>query len=410
MDSFTEGSFSSNLLTFRSRPQRWVVAIALSLFAASSVALSSYSWQQSVLFLIGGLLGISLYHARFGFTSAYRKLFVNRDVTGMYAQLVMLAIATLLFAPILATGSVFGQAIKGAEAPIGIQGAIGAFLFGIGMQLGGGCGCGTLYTIGGGSLSMLLTLITFCVGAFWSSLTRQIWAGLPATAPISLGKTLGWPGAVLLQLVLFLVIARLLWWWSKGREEDNFFEVTAEGLPLQAGLPRSVRSLIFGPWSLLTGAIALAFLNGLTLLISGQPWRITWGFALWSAQLATVFGWNPNSSSFWSSGNGQLALSRGIFADASSVMNFGIILGAILAAALAGRLAPKPQISIIPAMASLLGGLLMGYSAFMAFGCNVSAFFGGIASTSLHGWFWIICALLGTLIGIRLRPLFQLSN
>jgi uncharacterized protein len=159
------------------------------------------------------------------------------------------------------------------------------------------------------------------------------------------------------------------------------------------------------------GAVALAVLNWLTLLLSGQPWRVTWGFAVWSAHLAAVaLGWNPATSPFWSNGAGQQALSQSVFADVSSVMNFGIILGAALAAALAGRLVPKAQISRSSLAATGVGGLIMGYGAFIAFGCNVSAFFGGIASTSLHGWVWIASALLGTAIAIRLRPLFRLLN
>ncbi|MDZ4876550.1 MAG: hypothetical protein CLLPBCKN_005985 [Chroococcidiopsis cubana SAG 39.79] len=423
---------SSQLLTARPQPQKQVVAIALVLFATGAVALSAYGWRQSILFLVGGLLGISLYHSRFGFASAYRKLFVSRDVRGMYAQLAMLAIATVLFVPVLATGAVFGQEVQGAVAPVGIQGAIGAFLFGIGMQLGGGCGCGTLYTIGSGSLSMLLTLITFCVGAFWASLTRQLWAGLPATPAVSLGQTWGWVGAVCLQLVLFLLLAGCLWWWSsrgRGEEESQKSKVESQKLNSSIQNPKSkiqnspdsrpctgaqlcapTNSLIYGPWSLLMGAVALAVLNWLTLLLSGQPWRVTWGFAVWSAQLASALGWNPGTSPFWSNGAGQQALSQSIFADVSSVMNFGIILGAVLAAGLAGRLVPKAQFSWSALAATGLGGLIMGYGAFIAFGCNVSAFFGGIASTSLHGWVWIASALLGTAIGIRLRPLFRLSN
>jgi hypothetical protein len=154
------------------------------------------------------------------------------------------------------------------------------------------------------------------------------------------------------------------------------------------------------------GAIALAILNFLTLIISGQPWRITWGFALWSAKIATIFGWNPNSSPFWSGKTQLEALSGSVFADITSVMNISIILGALLAAALAGRLVPKTQITPNIIASTLLGGLMMGYGALNAFGCNVNAFFGGIASTSLHGWVWIIFALGGSLIGARLRPIF----
>ena len=49
---------------------------------------------------------------------------------------------------------------------------------------------------------------------------------------------------------------------------------------------------------------------------------------------------------------------------------------------------------------------MMGIGARFAFGCNIGAFIGGIASGSLHGWVWIVFALLGTYLGIQLRPLF----
>lgn len=56
----------------------------------------------------------------------------------------MVALVTLLFAPVLAAGQVFGLPVVGAIAPVGMSVAAGAFVFGIGMQLGGGCGSGTL--------------------------------------------------------------------------------------------------------------------------------------------------------------------------------------------------------------------------------------------------------------------------
>ena len=61
-------------------------------------------------------------------------------------------------------------------------------------------------------------------------------------------------------------------------------------------------------------------------------------------------------------------------------------------------------------VAGILGGLMMGIGARFAFGCNIGAFIGGIASGSLHGWVWIVFALLGTYLGIQLRPLFGMSK
>src|SRR5699024_398541 len=59
--------------------------------------------------------------------------------------------------------------------------------------------------------------------------------------------------------------------------------------------------------------------------------------------------------------------------------------------------------------ASVIGGLLMGYGARLAFGCNIGAYFGGIASFSLHGYIWGIMAIGGTHLALYLRPLFGLS-
>ena len=71
----------------------------------------------------------------------------------------MIAVATLLFAPTLAEGRGFAIAAAGANAPPGTQAPVGAFMFGLGMQLGNGCVSGTLFTLGGGSTQMFATIV-----------------------------------------------------------------------------------------------------------------------------------------------------------------------------------------------------------------------------------------------------------
>ena len=61
-----------------------------------------------------------------------------------------------------------------------------------------------------------------------------------------------------------------------------------------------------------------------------------------------------------------------------------------------------------PLAPRVVGGLLLGYGARIAYGCNIGAYFSGIISGSLHGWVWMLMALAGSIIGIRLRPLFKL--
>ena len=73
----------------------------------------------------------------------------------------MIAVAALAVVPVAALVPGFG----GAIAPLGPSLIVGAFVFGIGMQLANGCGSGTLYTAGGGSGRMLIALAVLLASA-----------------------------------------------------------------------------------------------------------------------------------------------------------------------------------------------------------------------------------------------------
>ncbi|MEZ5930374.1 MAG: YeeE/YedE family protein [Alphaproteobacteria bacterium] len=378
------------------RPMQTSVAVTgLLALAAGALLLGSDGWRYGALFAIGGLLGMSLYHASFGFTSAYRNAILHRDIAGITAQLLMIGLAMLLFAPFLAAGEAFGRPVGGAVAPAGLRVAIGSFIFGLGMQLGGGCGSGTLYTVGGGSTRMLVTLIAFCAGAFAGSLDALQLPPLPSLGAVSLGKMLGWPAAIALQAALLAALWLGFRAWAGDRPQRPIW---GEGL--------SARTLLAGPWPLLFSAGLLAVLNLLTLLVAGHPWTVTWAFTLWGAEAAQALGWSPAGTRFWNGGFPGRALEGSLFRDNITLMNLGIMLGALAAAGLAGRFAPIARIPFRSLLAAILGGLLMGYGARLAFGCNIGAFFSGAASFSLHAWIWILFAFAGTWIGVRLRPWF----
>ena len=62
------------------------------------------------------------------------------------------------------------------------------------------------------------------------------------------------------------------------------------------------------------------------------------------------------------------------------------------------------------ALTFLVPYLMLGIGARMAYGCNIGAFFSGVASSSLHGWVWIVGALAGNWIGTQFRPTFGLPK
>lgn len=354
--------------------------------------------NQALLFLVGGALGMTLYHASFGFTSSWRVFIKERRGRGLRAQMIMLALAVLLFFPALGAGELFGNPVKGNVNPVSMSVMIGAFIFGIGMQLGGGCASGTLYTVGGGSARMLITLLFFCVGSLIATSHLDWWFALPHLEPISLVESLGVLPGLLLSFIIFAIIAAATVYFEKKRHGSLEIEPSSE----HQGWKRFIR----GPWPLIWGGIILTLLNFATLALAGRPWGVTSALAVWGAKGAMLVGVDVASWDYWQQAGNAKALANSLWYDITSMMNFGIMLGALLAASLAGKFAPNFNIPKRSLIAAVVGGLMLGYGARLAYGCNIGAYFSGIASGSLHGWLWLVFAFIGNGIGVKLRPIF----
>ncbi len=389
----------SRSLTLSPERRSFAPWLAIILLLLGAVFLqNSVGSHQVLLLIVGAALGLTLYHAAFGFTSAWRVFINDRRGAGLRAQMVMLAVAVVLFFPALGAGTLFGQPVVGLVAPVGVSVLFGAFIFGIGMQLGGGCASGTLFTVGGGNARMLVTLFFFICGSLIATHHVDWWFALPSFPATSIVQTLGVVPALLMSLAVFAIIAAVTVRLEKARHGTLEAGLTSE----YQGLRRFLR----GPWPLVWGAIGLALLNYATLALAGRPWGITSAFALWGAKAASGLGVDVSSWAFWQMPGNAKALAAPVWEDITSVMDIGIVLGALLAAGLAGRFAPSLKIPARSLVAAVIGGLLLGYGSRLAYGCNIGAYFSGIASGSLHGWVWLVAAFIGNSVGVRLRPLF----
>ena len=73
---------------------------SLAVLALGTLALGlAFGPAHGALFLVGGGLGIALYHASFGFTAAWRAFILDGRGRGLRAQMLMLALAVVLFFP-----------------------------------------------------------------------------------------------------------------------------------------------------------------------------------------------------------------------------------------------------------------------------------------------------------------------
>ncbi len=371
-------SLAASDTTPTAAPKRWHrLPLTLALVAFFMLLVWFVALRQAVLFAVGIGMGVALAGARFGFTTGWRQLVQDRDPRGTVGQLLLLGLAATLSMPLLASY----PELQAALGPPSVSLVLGAFVFGLAMQISDGCGSGTLYKAGLGVPLNMGILPLFALGSFLGSVHLDRWLALGEVAPISIVQSWG-VGAALAATWAGLIAIGI-------------------GVRLWAGWGRAwiARRWIFG-------AIALAVLAALNLAIAGQPWGVVYGFGLWAAKLAQATGsFDAAGNAFWSqTGNAQL-LSQSLLLDVTSITNIGILGGALWIAARQREVSARP-LTARQWLIGLVAGFVLGYSSRLAFGCNVGAMLSGISTGSLHGWIWMPMAFAGTLIGVRVRRHF----
>ncbi len=357
----------------------WKLRAGLVAFGLVLVAVV-FAWagpRAAFLVAIGLGFGLVLEGMRFGFAGPWGRLVRERDARGLIAQLLAIGLTAAVALPLLALAP--GE-LTGAHAPVGFGMILGAFIFGLAMMVVLGCGSGTLVNAGSGNMVGLVALAGFIGGSFAGTLHLGFWTGLGTLPVITLQGLLGDGGGLVLTLA-------------------------ALGLVGYAAVQRSDPGKRLPPLRLWVAAALIAVLAILNLVVAGQPWGIVYGLGLWGAKLAQAGGADIAATAFWSSPSNAERLGSSILTDVTSLTNIGLLVGAFLA--MRWRAVPDapPAALTLPSWAGvLLAGLVLGYSARMAFGCNVGAFFSGISTGSLHGWVWFAAAFAGAILGLRLRP------
>jgi uncharacterized membrane protein YedE/YeeE len=375
-----------------------VAGVAAVLLASAAALATGRAWL--LLALIGLGLGFALFHSRFGFSSSWQQLLQVGNGTGVRAQLVMLAMATTVVSFVCATGSSLSGVPVTTPFPLGLALVLGAFVFGLGMQLGGSCASGTLFAVGTGQSSILASLAGFVTGALlWTRVapTTQDWVHVPG---IRLADHVGWFGSWGLTLLALLAAAGATVVLQRRRVPPPVHEE-----PSATGVRRIWR----GTWPVMVGASLLGILAGLVFWVSGHVWGTTEGFALWGAKLSQLLGLQPQDWAYWRQPANAALLEGSVVEGRQSLTNLTVMAGAAVAAALAGGWRLHRHLPWRTVLGGLLGGLLMGFGARMSGGCNIGSFIGGIATGSVSGWIWVAAALCGTYVGLRIRPIFGLG-
>ena len=162
------------------------------------------------------------------------------------------------------------------------------------------------------------------------------------------------------------------------------------------------KTLLKNPLTYLTGAVLLAILQIAQFSTLNVTWGVTGPFTDWGVWLLSPFGLDVSNWQYFNNDAERKILANGFLQHGGSLRNLGIIVGALLATLYASQFKIKKIKSIKQLVAAILGGLMMGYGARIAGGCNIGNLFSGTSSMALSGWIFGICLIIGAYIGGKL--------
>ncbi|MHB1255997.1 MAG: YeeE/YedE family protein [Dethiobacteraceae bacterium] len=378
----------TKLKTFDFQPVASILLLALAISAGYLLNNSGYKILAFSL-LMGLGLGYAFQRSRFCLGAAFRDFILFRSSELLQSTVLLLILSSLGFIVLFFYHVLNNSCLPLSILPFGIHTAVGATLFGVGMVLAASCASGMLMRLGEGYVQQYGTLLGFLVGSIIGAWNQNFWLPIICQSPaIFLPTQLGWPLALAVHLgtllLLYLYLRRLS---STSWKFTGF-------TPL--------RKIYSEAWSYQTGAIAIAVLSTMLYYGRGSYFAVTTGITYWGTWAFTQLGGSVADWAYYQLPRHLNALNVGFFLTMESMLNFGFVFGALISSLAASEARLRKVRSLKHFTVSVAGGLLMGYGARLALGCNIGAFLSSIASFSVSGWVFALFSFLGAWLGIKL--------
>lgn len=183
-----------------------------------AIYLHKKSFDLAFYWGIGLCFGFVLQKSRFCFTASFRDPYLTGSTILTRAVLIAFALTSIGFTIIKYINITQGNPVPGMDyvVPISLATALGAFAFGIGMVISGGCASGTFMRIGEGFQLQVITLIFFIVGSLWGARDYQWWKEnfISQGIKIYLPDIFGLFGGLVANLIIIILIYTLAKKWE----------------------------------------------------------------------------------------------------------------------------------------------------------------------------------------------------
>ncbi|MDF3864642.1 selenium metabolism membrane protein YedE/FdhT [Pseudomonas denitrificans (nom. rej.)] len=154
-------------------------------------------------------------------------------------------------------------------------------------------------------------------------------------------------------------------------------------------------------WSPLPTLVALGVISAYYFAMTGTFWAVTGEFTRWGGHVLSWFGLQPREWSYFK----IIGLQGTPLDRIDGVMIIGMFLGALVCALWAGNVSLRWPTSKRRLLQGLIGGVIAGFGARLAMGCNLAAFFTGIPMFSVHAWAFMFSTVIGAWFGVKISLL-----
>lgn len=360
--------------------------------------------------IFGLIIGFVMQKSKICFTAAFRDPFLFGMTKLSRAIVLSLMITTIGFGIIQFFQFKSGLPIGGKLLIPGFYIPIGAFIFGLGASVSGGCASGTLFRLGEGYQMQQIVFVGFLLGSLRGGLDQSFWSSLTfADKVFHFPKNFGWSSGIILQLVILAIIYFLL-----IIREDKSLALFFSGLnnffrknniknlisKIKNIILHPLKNLSYNIWPYWIGALIIAAANIIYFYSTGHYWRISSGFMNLIFWFLSILGITFKNIDF----KIISPFSHFIFWS-----NFGIILGALISILLTGRFKFKKIKDKKQLFLALIGGFLMGYGSRVASGCNIGGFYSAVSSLALNGWLYLPFVIFGIYLGSKFLSKYLVS-
>ena len=352
--------------------------------------------------LIGAALGIAFERGRFCFFCIFREAFEEKRTRQLLSIVMALAVGAvgyaLMFGLYLPNPKGEGLPPAAHISPVSIPLVLGAFAFGIGMELSGACISGHLYRIGQGYLraipALIGSLVGFGAGFFtWNTLYLEQVSESPV---LWLPRWFGYSGSLLLTLAVLAVLAWLFVRWDRATDV-----ATDTSLTVRVRTGADLRDLLLvRRWSpIATGAIVGGI--GVAAYLRTTPLGVT-------SQLSTVSRSVLDSRNALPEVLNGIDMMRGCVALVSSTItnNGWLVIGLVVASfavAVGGGRFKLQMPTVGNSVTAFIGGVLLGWGSLTALGCTVGVLLSGTQAFAVSGVVFAVVVMGAVWIGTRLR-------